>query len=168
MADKEGTIQLERYTQDAKQLVAGAQQIADERQHGEVTPLHLLMRLLERDRGVAEVFRRAGADPNEVMQLAEAALKRVARSSGGVAYVSPRLLDLLGRAEREATRDKAASVGVEHLLHALAQEIRGPAGEILSSFGISPGAFRPTSPRSRRAARAAPASAATAPPEIPA
>jgi ATP-dependent Clp protease ATP-binding subunit ClpB len=143
MADKEGTIQLERYTQDAKQLVAGAQQIADERQHGEVTPLHLLMRLLERDRGVAEVFRRAGADPNEVMQLAEAALKRVARSSGGVAYVSPRLLDLLGRAEREATRDKAASVGVDHLLHALAQEIRGPAGEILSSFGISPGAFRP-------------------------
>jgi ATP-dependent Clp protease ATP-binding subunit ClpB len=143
MADKEGTIQLERYTADAKQLVAGAQQIADERQHTEVTPLHLLVRLLERDRGVAEVFRKTGADPNEVMQLAETAMKRLPRASGGVAYVSPRLLDLLGRAERESTRDKAASVGVEHLLHALAQEIRGPAGEILSSFGISPGAFRP-------------------------
>jgi ATP-dependent Clp protease ATP-binding subunit ClpB len=34
-------------------------------------------------------------------------------------------------------------VGVEHLLHALAQEIRGPAGEILSAQGIGPGAFRP-------------------------
>ena len=68
-----------------------------------------------------------------------AALPRGARSSG--ACPSPRLLDS-SPAEREATRDKAASVGVEHLLHALAQEIRGPAGEILSSFGISPGAFR--------------------------
>ena len=143
MADKDGTIQLERYTQDARQVVAGAQQIADERQHQEVTTLHLLFRLLDRDRGVGEVFRRAGADPNEALQLADGALKKLPRSPGAVAYVSPRLLDLLGRAEREATRDKAPSVGVEHLLHALAQEIRGPAGDILSSFGIGPGAFRP-------------------------
>jgi ATP-dependent Clp protease ATP-binding subunit ClpB len=143
MAEREGTIHLERYTNDAKHLVAGAQQVADERGHSEVTPLHLLQRLLERDRGVVEVFRRAGADPNEVLQLSEAALKRLPRSSGGVAYVSPRLMDLLARAEREANRDKSESVGLEHLLHALAQEIKGPAGEILSSFGIGPGAFRP-------------------------
>ncbi len=143
MADKEGTIHLDRYTTDAKQLVAGAQQIADERQHTEVTPLHLLVRLIERDRGVCEVFRRAGADPSEVSTLAEAALRKQPKASGGVAYVSPRLLDLLARAEREATRDKSETVGVEHLLHAIAQEIKGPAGEILSSFGVGPGAFRP-------------------------
>src|SRR5262249_662892 len=134
-------IALERYTNEAKQLVAGAQQIADERQHAEVGPLHLMARALERDRGVAEVFRRAGADPNEVMQLADAQLKRLPKASG-VASGSPRRLDLPGRAEREATRDKSPTVGVEHLLHALAQEIRGPAGEILASFGIGPGAFR--------------------------
>ncbi len=143
MADKEGTIHLDRYTTDAKQVVSGAQQIADERQHTEVTPLHLLVRLLERDRGVCEVFRRAGADPNEVMQLADVQMKKLAKAQGAVAYVSPRLMDLLGRAERESNREKAENVGVEHLLHALAQEIRGPAGDILSSFGIGPGAFRP-------------------------
>src|SRR4051812_42497838 len=141
MAEKEGTIHLERYTTEAKHIVAGAQQIADERQHSEVTPLHLLMRMLERDRGVAEVFRRSGADPAEVRELTEAALKRLPRASGGVAYVSPRMLDLLARAEREATRDKSDTVGVEHLLNALAQEIKGPAGEILVSFGVGPGAF---------------------------
>ncbi len=161
MADKEGTIHLERYTNDAKQVVAGAQQTADERQHAEVSTLHLLVRLLERDRGVGEVFRRAGAEPNEVMQLAEAALKKTPKAAtGGVAYVSPRLLDLLGRAEREATRDKSATVGIEHLLHALAQEIRGPAGDILSSFGIGPGAFRPHLGALEAAAREAPAAAA--------
>jgi len=143
MTAKEGTIHLDRYTTDAKQAVAGAQQIADERQHAEVTPLHLLIRMLERDRGVVEVFRRAGADPEEILKLGEVALRRQSKSTSGVAYVSPRLLDLLSRAEREATRDKQDSVGVEHLLHALAQEIKGAAGEILSSFGIGPGAFRP-------------------------
>src|ERR1700679_2798408 len=141
--EKEGTIHLERYTNDAKHLVAGAQQVADERGHAEVTPLHLLQRLLERDRGVVEVFRRAGADPNEVLQLSEAGLKRLPRASGGVAYVRPRLMDLLSRAEREDNRHKSETVGVEHLLHALAQEIKAPAGEILSSFGVGPGAFRP-------------------------
>ena len=163
MAEKEGTIHLERYTPDAKHLVAGAQQIADERGHTEVTPLHLLLRLLDRDRGVAEVFRRANADPSEVVQLAEAALKRLPKAgSGGVAYVSPRLMDLLARAEREATRDKSETVGVEHLLHALAQEIKGPAGEILSSFGIGPGAFRPHVGALAEAARAEPGGAGAA------
>jgi ATP-dependent Clp protease ATP-binding subunit ClpB len=163
MADKEGTIHLERYTADAKHLVAGAQQVADERGHTEVTPLHLLQRLLERDRGVVEVFRRAGADPNETLLLTEAALKRLPRAGNGVAYVSPRLMDLLARAEREATRDKSETVGVEHLLHALAQEIKGPAGEILSSFGIGPGAFRPHVGALAEAARNEPAAATGGP-----
>src|SRR5262245_3816700 len=159
MADKEGTIHLERYTTDAKHLVAGAQQMADERGHSEVAPLHLLLRLLERDRGVVEVFRRAGADPSEVRELSEAALKRLPKATGGVAYVSPRLMDLLARSEREATRDKSETVGVEHLLHALAQEIKGPAGEILSSFGIGPGAFRPHVGALSEVSRAEPAAA---------
>ncbi len=142
MADpNEATIHLERYTPDAKTLVASAQQLADDRKHAEVGPLHLLARALERHR-VAEVFRRAGAEPTELAPLIDAQLALLSRAPSGVAYVSARLLDLLGRAEREATRDKAASVGVEHLLHALAQEIRGPAGDILSSLGIGPGSLR--------------------------
>jgi ATP-dependent Clp protease ATP-binding subunit ClpB len=143
MAAQEGTLALDKYTEDAKQIVAGAQQLADERKHAEVTPLHVLARLLERDRGVLEVLRRVGADPNEALQLTELQLKRLPTIGSGVAYVSSRLLDLLGRAEREAHRDKHQTVGVEHVLHAMAQEIRGPAGEILGSFGIGPGAFRP-------------------------
>lgn len=139
----DNTIQLERYTHAARHLVAGAQKMADERQHAEVTPLHLMVHSLDASRGVAEVFRRAGADPDEVVRLSDGALRRLPKTGGGVAYVSPRLIDLLGRAEREAQRDKAESVDVDHLLHALAQEIRGPAGDILSSMGIAPGGFRP-------------------------
>ncbi len=141
MADK--TLELQNFTNDARQIVASAQALADEQKHAEVTPLHLLMRLLDRDRGVLELLRKAGADPAEIKDLCEIQLRKLPKQTSGVAYVSARMLDLLGRAEREAQRDRIEAVGIEHLLHALAQEIRGPAGEILSAQGIGPGAFRP-------------------------
>src|SRR3974390_1600220 len=120
----EQTIHLERYAPDAKALVAGAQSLADERKHAQVDPVHLLARAVERDRGVQEVFRRAGADPADVSVEAESALGRVAKAAGGLAYLSNAMLQLLTRAEREAA---SGPVDVEHLLNALSQEIRGPA-----------------------------------------
>lgn len=141
MADK--TLELRTFTNDAKQVVASAQSLADEQNHAEVSPLHLLLRLLDRDRGVVEIFRKSGADPAETRDLGEIQLRKLPKRTGGVAYVSASLLDLLSRAEREAQRDKSDSVGIEHLLHSLAQELRGPAGDILSAQGIVPGAFRP-------------------------
>jgi ATP-dependent Clp protease ATP-binding subunit ClpB len=136
-----GVIRLEKFTPEAKQLVGGAQQVADERQHSEVLPIHLLARAIDKSPAVGAVFKSAGADPAQVAELCERALTKLAKG-GGVAYVSPRLLDLLDRAEREAQRDKAEKVGIAQLLHALAQEIRGPVGEIFSHFGIGPGGFR--------------------------
>jgi ATP-dependent Clp protease ATP-binding subunit ClpB len=136
----EQTIHLDRYAPDAKALVAGAQSMADERRHGQVEPIHLLARAIERDRGVQEVFRRAGAEPADVSVEAESALARVAKSAGGLAYLSATMLQLLSRAEREAT---GGAVDVEHLLNALSQEIRGPAAVVLQAFGLGPGSFRP-------------------------
>lgn len=166
MAEQATTLRLERYTPDARGWVAGAQGLADERGHGEVDPIHLLVRSLDRTPGVADVFRKAGADPGEVMAAGEAALKRLPRAHGGVAYLSQRFMDMLGRAEREADRDKSEVVDVEHLLHALSQEIRGAAGDVLTSFNLGPGAFRPHVPTLKAAMQEAakkPKAAATDP-----
>jgi ATP-dependent Clp protease ATP-binding subunit ClpB len=151
------TLELAKYTVEARSIVASAQNLADEQKHPEVTPLHLLARLVDQARGVAEVLRKVGADPVEIRDLVELALRKTPKQSSGVAYVSPRLLDLLARAEREAHRDKAELTGVEHLLHALAQEIRGPAGEILSAQGVTPGVFRPHVSVLQEAAASSPA-----------
>jgi len=140
-SERDGVLRLEKFSGEAKQLVAGAQQLADEHKHSEVTPLHLLARGVERSPGIAAVFKSASADPRVVMELCERALKRLPKTTD-VAYVSPRLLDLLDRAEREAKRDHVDEVGLAQLLHALAQEIRGPVGEIFTEFGIGPGGFR--------------------------
>ncbi len=137
---RQQTIHLEKYASDAKALVASAQSLADERKHPQVEPIHLLARALDRDRGVAEVFRKAGAEPRDVAVEAEAALGRLSKSSGGLAYLSSAMLDLLARAEREAS---GGTVGVEHLLNALSQEIRGAAAIVLQAFALGPGSFRP-------------------------
>ena len=136
----EQTIQLDRYAADAKALVAGAQGLADERRHAQVDPIHLLARALERDRGVQEVFRRAGADPADVGVEVESSLARLGKATAGLAYLSSSMLQLLGRAEREAG---SGSVEVEHLLNALTQEIRGASAVVLQSFGLGPGSLRP-------------------------
>ncbi|HVJ89805.1 MAG TPA: Clp protease N-terminal domain-containing protein, partial [Labilithrix sp.] len=136
----EQTIHLERYAPDAKALVAGAQSLADERKHVQVEPVHLLARALDRDRGVAEVFKKAGADPADVAAEVEAQLQKLAKAGAGLAYLSTAMLQLLGRAEKEADKGQ---VGVEHLLNALSQEIRGPAAVVLQAFALGPGSFRP-------------------------
>src|SRR5579872_3466195 len=135
----EQTIHLDRYTPDAKALVAGAQSLADERKHAQVDPVHLLARAVDRDRGVQEVFRKAGADPADVSVEAESALGRINKTTAGLAYLSNAMLQLLARAEKEAG---TGTVEVEHLLNALSQEIRGPAAVVLQAFGLGPGSLR--------------------------
>ncbi len=164
MADSK-ELELSDYDPDARALVAAAQALADEHRHREVAPLHLLIVAL-REPGVAEVCRRAGADPQRATQLAEAALGRLPRAREGEAYLSPALLELLRRAEREAKRERAPRVPVEALIVAVSQEIRGEAGEVLGALGVGPGAFRPylsayreTPPRAASSPAASPADA---------
>src|SRR5580692_12533496 len=156
----EQTIHLDRYAPDAKALVAGAQSLADDRQHAQVEPVHLLARAVERDRGVQEVFRKAGADAADVSVEAESALGRMNKSTAGLAYLSSAMLQLLARAEKEA--GASGSVDVEHLLNALSQEIRGPAAVVLQAFGLGPGSLRPHMAALKSVPREVPAPASPA------
>lgn len=159
--DSPTTLSLARYAADAKAWVSGAQALADERRHAEVEPLHLLARGLEREPGVQEVFRRAVRDLLELEAAAERALAALPLGRES-AYLSTAMLDLLERAEREASRERAPHVAVQHVLSALSQEVRGPAGEVLGAFGVAPGTLRPHFGALRSAPRASAASAANA------
>ncbi len=131
---------LERYSSDARGLIVGAQSLADERKHQQVEPLHLLARAVDRDRGVQEVFRRAGADPREMLADAERELARLPKSNDGLSYLSAAMIALLGRAEKEAG---SGNVGMEHVLNALLLEVRGGAAVVLQASSMVPGVLRP-------------------------
>ena len=138
------TLRLEAYGKDARQIIASAQSLADERKNPEVEPLHLLYRLVEREETAQQAIRRAGVDPTDVLVEAEAAVRRFPHVDAAVAYLSPRMLDLLGRAEGEAARQGGKPVSIEHLLLGCAQETEGPARKVLSSCGISAPVLRAT------------------------
>jgi ATP-dependent Clp protease ATP-binding subunit ClpB len=131
---------LERFAPDAKALVVAAQDLADERKHTLVEPIHLLARAVERDRGVAEVFRKAGANPSDLATECENVLSRMHKSTAGKAYLSEGLQSLLARAQKEAG---PSPVQVEQLLNAISQEIRGSAAVVLQTFALGPGSLRP-------------------------
>ena len=135
------TLSLERYLPAAKSLVARAQALADDRRHAEVQPLHLLSRALERGRSTRAVFERAVSNVLDFEAAVERALSSLPVSKEH-AYLSDAMIDLLSRAERDATLERAPRVTSAHLLNALSQEIRGAAGEILSAFGVAPGSLR--------------------------
>jgi ATP-dependent Clp protease ATP-binding subunit ClpC len=139
--DGHTTLSLERYAPDAKALVTGAQSLADERKHAEVQPVHLLARALERERAVRAVLDRAGVNTLELTAALERSLANLPRTTEP-AYLADSMLDLLERAGREAERERSDSVRLEHLMNALTQEIRGPAGELLGAYGIAPGSLR--------------------------
>ncbi len=130
------TLRLEAYEQDARQLIAAAQALADERGNTEVEPLHLLCQLVEGVESVQDAIRRAGVDPTDVLVEAEAEVRKLPRSGGSVSYLSPRTLDLLTRADGESSRD-GAKVSVSHLLVATAQETTGPVRRVLRAVGLS-------------------------------
>jgi ATP-dependent Clp protease ATP-binding subunit ClpB len=155
-------IRLEAYTSEARALVAGAQALADEKGHAEVEPIHLLARLADRDPAAAKVLQKIGVEPSDLVAECETRLKRFPKARpGSVAYLSPRMLDLLGRAETEATRDNGGRVDAAHLFLAAAQERRGPAAEALGALDVSPSVVRGAMPalpvRSPQAAGTAPA-----------
>jgi ATP-dependent Clp protease ATP-binding subunit ClpB len=102
------------------------------------------------------VLRRAGADPADVAVEVESSLARVHKTTAGLAYLSSAMLQLLGRAEKEAG---AGTIEIEHLLNALSQEIRGAAAVALQAFGLGPGSLRPH----MAALRSVPREIATAP-----
>jgi len=160
MAEQEiTTLSLERYSPEAKALIVATQGLADASRHAEVTPLHLLSQCLSGDPAIQEVFRKAGVSLPDMQAAVETALARqpVARER---AWLSALLMDLMRRAEREALRTPESTVLVEHLLNALAQEVRGTAGEILGAFQIGPGSLRPHLGALRAAAEVAPSAGA--------
>src|SRR5450432_4419829 len=141
-ASETTTLSLERYAPEAKALVAAAQSLADERKHAEVQPLHLLVRALGRDLGVRAVFERGVSNLLEFEAALERALAGLPRSAEP-ADLSAAMLDLLERAQREADREHTEKVMIEQVVTALSQEIRGPAGELMTAFGVLPGSLRP-------------------------
>jgi ATP-dependent Clp protease ATP-binding subunit ClpB len=131
---------LDLYSDRAKQAVQSAQSLALARRHQQFSPEHLLKVLLEERDGLARnLITTAGGDAAKAETAPETALQKRAQVSGGNGQ---RDLDgdtarVFATAEEASKKAGDAFVTTERLLSAIARE-GGTAKEILKSVGATP------------------------------
>ena len=131
---------LNTFTEKAQEALVGAQQLAQQMNHAQVDPEHLLVTLAEQPDGIVpEVLRKLNADPRRVADASRAALARRPRVHGAATPVlSARLGAIVEMAQAEARRMKDDFVSTEHLLLGLAADGAGDeAARILRQAGVS-------------------------------
>src|SRR5918992_763089 len=128
-------MQLDRFTQKARDAIQASLSLAAERKHAQVAPIHLLAALLRADDAlVRRILDRIGARVDADVEAALAALPTLA--SLAEPTTDPDLMAVLRGAEHEARAMKDEFITTEHLLLSLAGH-NSPAGELLRSNGAT-------------------------------
>ncbi|WP_395651223.1 ATP-dependent chaperone ClpB [Brevundimonas sp.] len=131
---------LDLYSDRAKQAVQSAQSLALARRHQQFAPEHLLKVLLEERDGLARnLITTASGDPAKAETSTETALQKRAQVSGGNGqlYLDGDTARVFAAAEAASKTAGDAFVTTERLLSAIARE-GGVAKEILKSVGATP------------------------------
>ncbi len=77
-------INTDRFTEKSQQALFGAQHLAEQLNHSQVEPEHLLAVLLEQPEGIVpQMLERAGANPRVLLQQVQAELNRLPKVTGG-------------------------------------------------------------------------------------
>ena len=132
---------LNKYTEKAREAVIAAQQLAEELNHAQIEPEHLLATLVEQADGIVPaVLRKLEVDPADVARALRAELDRTPKAYGGSQPgLSQRLRSVADKAQGEATRLKDEFVSTEHLLLAIASETarQSAAARLLHQSGAT-------------------------------
>jgi ATP-dependent Clp protease ATP-binding subunit ClpB len=131
---------INRFTEKSQEAIAGAQQIAEQLNHSQVEPEHLLAVLLQQEGGVVPlVLQRLGANPQALLQQVQEELNRMPKVTGGGVQVglSPRSRKVLMRAHDEIQQFRDEYVSAEHLLLALLEAAGGAVERIFRQAGVT-------------------------------
>ena len=129
----------ERFTEQAQEALAASQQIATQFKHSQWDVEHILLALLVQEEGlVGEILTELGASVDAVRGEVEAALQKTPKVTYETTqiYATPRVAQLIKRADDKANDFKDEFISTEHLLLAIVEEEKGEAARILKGFGI--------------------------------
>ena len=132
---------LQKYTEKAKEAVLSARQIAEEANHNQFEAIHLLLALIEQEQGVVpQLLSRTGVAVGNIAQALRAEIEKTPKvyGAGGEVYLSSTLSSTANRAEKIAANMKDEYVSTEHLLLALADDSeKSVAGKLLRDAGVT-------------------------------
>jgi ATP-dependent Clp protease ATP-binding subunit ClpC len=129
----------ERFTEQAREVLATSQGIASRYHHVQWDVEHILLALLEQKDGLtSQVLEKLGADVAAIKAHVEDSLARApkATSESAQIYATPRIARLMDSVGHEADRLKDDFISTEHLLIAIASDDRGESAAILKEFGV--------------------------------
>lgn len=129
----------ERFTEQAREVLASSQAIASRYRHVQWDVEHILLALLEQHDGLtSQILAKLGINVEAVRKRVETGLDRAPKASYETAqiYATPRIARLMDNAAREADRLKDDFISTEHLLIAITNEDKGEAATVLKEFGI--------------------------------
>jgi ATP-dependent Clp protease ATP-binding subunit ClpC len=129
----------EKFTEQAREVVAASQEIAVGYRHRQWDVEHLFLALLRQENGIAvQILGKLGVDTETLKRRVQAVLDNAPQMSQASVqiYATPRIASLMQSAAREADQFKDDFISVEHLLIALAGESSGETAAILKEFRI--------------------------------
>ncbi len=130
---------LEIYSDRAKQAIQSAQSLALARRHQHLAPEHLLKVLLEERDGLSRtLIKEAGGKPDVAVRETDTALGKLPSVQGGSGqlYLKPETASVFAAAEADAKKAGDAFVTTERLLTAIA-DAGGSAAELLKKAGVT-------------------------------
>ncbi|WP_369061140.1 ATP-dependent chaperone ClpB [Caulobacter sp. 73W] len=134
---------IDLYSDRAKQAIQSAQSLALSRRHQQLAPEHLLKVLLEEKDGLSRaLIESAGGKPAVVDAAADALIGKIARVEGGSGqlYMKPDTARVFATAEADAKKAGDAFVTTERLLIAIAKD-GADAAKALKEAGAAPKAL---------------------------
>jgi len=132
-------MRLDKFTIKAQETIENAQKLCDQNNHQEIDAIHLAVALIkDTDNIVYEILNKIGINYNYLIQLLDEELSRKPKVYGvtaGQIYLSPKAIEILNQAEKEASNFKDEYISSEHLLLALV-EVDSPVSAILKRVGV--------------------------------
>ncbi len=135
-------MRFDKLTVKAQEALANAQSLAAEKQHGEVSAIHLLSALLADKEGIIRpLLARLGVDAGQLEAAVDAELERLPSVSGGAQLGLARdVSEVLAAAQKEADRLKDEYLSTEHLLLGLVAS-SSAAKTALTALGVNKNAI---------------------------
>jgi ATP-dependent Clp protease ATP-binding subunit ClpB len=152
---------IDLYSDRAKQAIQSAQSLALARGHQQLGPEHLLKVLMEEKDGLArQLIQSAGGKPETVTTETDALLAKLPKVEGGSGqlYMKAETARVFAAAEEAAKAAGDAFVTTERLLTAIAKD-GGDAAKALKTAGVTPGGLETAAQAIRKGRTADSASA---------
>jgi len=113
-------MRFDKFTLKAQEAVVRAQELAQQKDHAELKPLHLLAALLRETDGVVRpLMQKIGVNLDQLLGMVENELDRLPRATGTQLNIARATQDVFNEAQKQADRLKDEYVSTEHLILAL-------------------------------------------------